>query len=137
MIKKFLFITLVVLTLFPIINANAITIVDCGNITQIPKKIPDIVSLAVKIIQVAVPVILVLMGSIDLLKAVAAQKEDDVKKGRQILIKRIIVAFVIFFVIAIVKFVASVVADSASKDNIVECIDCFLSGSCKNERRRR
>ena len=115
--KKILFISLFALMLLPIINVNAVTVVDCGNVTNIPKKIPDIVSLAVTIIQIGVPVILVIMGSIDLLKAVAAQKEDEIKKGRQILIKRIIIAFVIFFIVAIVKFLVSIVADSSNKES--------------------
>ena len=132
--KKILFISLFTLMLLPVINVNAVTVVDCGNVTDIPKKIPDIISLIVTIIQIAVPVILVIMGMLDLFKAITAQKEDEIKKSRQILIKRTIVAFVIFFIVAIAKFLISVVADSSDKENITDCIDCFVSGSCKNER---
>ena len=42
-------------------------------------------------------------------------------------VKRLVVAVLIFVVVVIVKFLISVVADST--DNIVECIDCFLSGT--------
>lgn len=107
--------------------------VSCGNITGIPKKLPELTNMAVNLIQIAIPVILILMGSIDLFKGVAAQKEDEMKKGQQMFIKRLIVAAIIFFVIVIVKFLISIVADNTSSDNISKCIDCFLSGveNCK------
>ena len=133
--KRFLFILMTVLLALPVVSANALTVVDCGNVTDIPKKIPQLTSLAITIIQVAVPIILVIMGSIDLFKGITAEKEDEIKKGRQIFVKRLIVAAIIFFVIAITKFLVSIV-DSGSKDNISDCIDCFLSGTCKNEHQK-
>lgn len=107
--------------------------VSCGNITGIPRKIPELTSDIITIIQVAVPIILVILGSIDLLKGVAAQKEDDIKKGKSILIKRLIAAAIIFFIVVIVKLVISIVSDSVSSNNMIECIDCFISGvkNCK------
>ena len=58
--------------------------VSCGNITGIPAKIPELVSFAITLIQIAVPVILVVMGSVDLFKGITAQKEDEIKKGQKI-----------------------------------------------------
>lgn len=104
--------------------------VSCGNVTGIPRKIPELTSYSVTVIQIAVPVILVVMGSLDLFKGVTAQKEDEIKKMQQLFIKRLIVAGSIFFVIVIAKLLISVVAESSSA-NIVECVDCFLSNSCK------
>jgi hypothetical protein len=103
--------------------------VSCGNITGIPKKIPELTSLAITIVHVAVPVILVIMGSLDLFKGITAQKEDEIKKGQQVFVKRLILAALIFFVVVIVKLLISVVADS-SNDNISSCIDCFISNDC-------
>ena len=131
--KKVLIIFFLLLIALPVTYVNAITVVDCGNITDIPKKIPELTSMVITIIEIAVPVVLVIMGTLDLFKGITAQKEDEMKKGQQIFIKRLILAAIIFFVIAIVKFVTSLVADS-SKDNINSCIDCFLRGSCQNER---
>lgn len=105
--------------------------VSCGNITGIPKKIPELTSYFVTIIQVAVPVILIVMGSIDLFKGITSQKEDEIKKGQQTFVKRLIVAALVFFVVVVVKFIVSLVADSTSSDNISNCIDCFLDGDCK------
>lgn len=129
--KKIIKTVLFAVMCFPIISVNAITKVSCGNVTGIPEKIPSLTSDIITILQIAVPIILIIVGSIDLLKGVTAQKEDEIKKGQQILIKRIIVAALIFFIVVIVKFVVSVVADNTSANNIVECIDCFISGNCK------
>ena len=131
--RKILIILLFTILLLPITGVNALTVVDCGNVTSIPKKIPELTSLAVTIIEIAIPVILVIMGSIDLFKGITSQKEDEMKKATQLFIKRLITAAIVFFVIAIVKFIVSLVADS-STNNINSCIDCFLSGSCQNER---
>lgn len=121
------------LLFIPIMSVSAIDKVSCGNVTHIPAKIPELVSFAITLVQIAVPVILVIMGSLDLFKGITANKEDEIKKGQQIFIKRLIVAALIFFVIAITKLLISVV-DSSSSDNITECIDCFFnSKKCRYE----
>ena len=103
--------------------------VSCGNVTEIPKKIPELTSFAITMIQIAVPVILVIMGAMDLFKGITAQKEDEIKKGQQMFVKRLIVGALIFFVVVIAKLLISVVAD-ASSDDIIDCVDCFLSNEC-------
>jgi len=127
--KKVLFVLILLTMLFPVINVSA---VSCGNVTDIPRKLPELTNFAVTLLQIAVPVILVIMGSVDLLKSVTSQKEDEIKKGQKIFVKRLVVAAIIFFVVVIVKFLISIVAD-ASSTNIIECMDCFLSGvsNCK------
>ena len=107
----------------------ATTKVSCGNVTGIPAKIPELTSWAITMIQVAVPIIFVIVGSLDLFKGITAQKEDEIKKGQQAFIKRLIVAILIFFIVVIVKLVVSVVANG-SDTNIIECMDCFLSNKC-------
>lgn len=101
--------------------------VSCGNVTGIPKKIPELTNFGITVIQIVVPIVLVIMGSIDLLKGISSQKEDEIKKGQKILVKRLIYAAIIFFVVVITKMLVSLLAE-ASTGSIVECIDCFLSG---------
>ena len=129
--KFFSKIILFLIVTFPIMSVSAITKVSCGNVTGIPKKIPDLTSYAVGIIQVAVPVILVIMGTIDLIKGITSQDEKEIKKGQQIFVKRLIVGVIIFFIVVIVKFIISLVADTSSLD-IVECVDCFITGTCNS-----
>ena len=46
------------------------------------------------------------------------------------LIKKIIAAVMVFFVISIVQFVISKVADSSEQGGIESCLSCFLNNSC-------
>ena len=126
--KKYIYAILTLMLFLPI-KISAASYVDCGSITKIPAKIPQICSLIVLIIEIAVPVILVVMGLTDLLKAIVAQKEDEITKARNIFVKRLIIGALVFFVIAIGKFLVSVIA-SDDKDNAIDCISCFLENKC-------
>ena len=111
-------------------NYNPNGLVSCGGlIDNIPTMIPKVVSIVYTIIQIAVPIVLVVMGSLDLFKGITAQKEDEIKKGQQIFIKRLIAAAIVFFTFVIVKFVISLVADT-SGNAILECAECFLENDC-------
>lgn len=111
------------------------TKVSCGTgegmIIGIPRKIPELTSYAIRLIQVLVPVLLIVMGTIDLFKGITSGKDDEIKKGQQIFIKRLVIGIIIFFIIVIVKFLISIIA-SSNKTNIIECIDCFISENCEN-----
>ena len=95
------------------LNAYALQCQGLGKV-EIDDKIPNTVSLIVKIIFIVVPVLLVVLGSMDLLKGVWAQKEDEIKKGQQTFIKRLIAGVLIFFVYAIVRLLISAVYDVRS-----------------------
>lgn len=111
-------------------NYNLEGLVSCGGlIDNIPTLIPKVVSIIYTVIQIAVPVVLVIMGSLDLFKGITAQKEDEIKKGQQTFIKRLIAAAIVFFTFVIVKFVISLVADT-SGNAILECAECFLENDC-------
>ena len=83
---------------------------------------------AVNIIQVAIPVILIIMKGIDFIKAITAQKEDEIKKAQSLFIKRIILAALVYFVFVIVKLIISIVGNS---DNIINCVECFINDAGK------
>lgn len=121
-----------IFSFFPLMTVKAVPKVSCGNVTDIPRKIPELTNYFVTIVQIVVPVILVIMGSIDLIKGLTSQKEDEIKKGQQTFIKRLIIGAIIFFVIVITKFLVSLIAEGSS-NNIASCIDCFFSNvnSCK------
>ena len=133
--KKKIFILLLFAMMFlPILDVSAeVTKVTCGNITGIPKKIPELTSFIITVVQIAVPVILVVLGTLDLFKGVTAGKEDEIKKGQTMFIKRLVLGAIIFFIVVISKFLISIIADT-DKTNIIECIDCFIdSADCKEE----
>ena len=102
---------------------------DGKKTIDIDEKIADTVHLLVLIIQIAVPILLIIFGSFDFVKAITGGKEDEIKKGQQVFIKRAIAAVIVFFVIAIVKFLVGFVIDKSESDNFLNCVDCFLDGS--------
>jgi len=112
-----------------LINILDVTCGAAGNTLSMDPKIPDLVSKAILLIQIVVPVLLIIFGMLDLGKAVMAQKEDEIKKGQQTFIKRLIAAVIVFFVVVVVKLVVGLVADSSNSGAISNCLDCFLKGS--------
>ena len=57
------------------------------------------------IIQIGIPIILIIMGSFDLGKAVLSSDDKEIKASTSRLIKRVVAAIAVFFVVAIVKLV--------------------------------
>ena len=127
--KKIFYIITLLILFTPIISVVSAPKVSCGNVTDIPRKIPELTSMAITMIQIAVPVILVVMGSMDLFKGVTAQKEDEIKKGQQLFLKRLIDAGIVFFAFVITKVLISAVADGTGAD-ILECTECFVENDC-------
>ena len=105
--------------------------VSCGNIGSFNRKIPEITSWIIVIIEILVPIILVIMGAIDFVKAIISSKDDEMRKAQQVFIKRLITAAIIFFIVAITKLIVSLVSNNSSESkNIINCIDCFISNKC-------
>lgn len=81
-------------------------------------RIVGIVILGIKIV---VPIILIIVGMIDLAKAVTEKNEDNIKKAQQALIKKAIAAVLVFLVVSIVTVLMTLIG---SKD-YDECMDCI------------
>lgn len=108
--------------------------VSCGNglLKKIPSQIPDITKRLYDLAMIVTPIILVIMGTVDLVKGVMTGKEDEMKKSRETFIKRLIVGLLVFLVALVTRFVISVVAGSnANYVRIINCVDCFIQGSSK------
>ena len=107
----------------------------------------SVVGFIVKAIWIGVPILLIVLGSIDLGKAVIASKEDEVKKAWKAFGRRFLYAVGVFLVVWAVGFVFTLVTDVAGKaedgTNVVEtdsdwkcCWDMAIEGnsdsaSCK------
>lgn len=96
--------------------------------SNIITEVADLTSTLITIIKIAVPLLLIVWGMLDLGKAVVAQKEDEIKKGQQIFIKRIIAAVLVFLVVFVVQLVFGLVAKNDSA-KISSCIDCFINNN--------
>lgn len=132
-IKKISYCLFSLLALFVITNpVFATNAQGCSDI-DVDVKIVNAVHLIILVIQIVIPVLLVVFGSIDFLKAIIAQKDDEIKKGQQTFIKRLIAGIIVFFIIAIVRLVIGFVAgdDDKQKTNILDCFNCFMNGANK------
>ena len=94
--------------------------------------IPNLISTIINIIKIAVPILLVIFGMLDLGKAVMAQKEDEIKKGQQTFVKRLIAAVIVFLVIFVVQIVIGLVAPRGENADVWSCFDCLINGTTSN-----
>lgn len=62
------------------------------------------------IIQIGIPILLIILGSVDLGKAVMSSDDKEIKGATSKLIKRVIMAVAIFFVVTIVTIVMDLFA---------------------------
>ncbi len=94
-------------------------------------SVQTLVSTVILIIQIAIPVLLILFGMLDLGKAVVASKEDEIKKGQQLFIKRLISAALVFLVVFVVKILLNVIAPDDQK-TVWNCACKFINGPESN-----
>ena len=152
-VKKLLIVVMLVLTLFSAVGVNNVyaggknddaiddgknttgsnSVAKCADV-EIPVQLTSIVSTVVTLIKVGVPIILVVLGMIDMGKAVASQKEDEIKKGQKILLSRCIAAGIVFFVVAIVQLLVNIVSkteknNGSENDPWSTCI-CHFFNAC-------
>lgn len=113
-------------------DAVAMDVDACNNIGGIPTKcgIPSglagMINDAFNLLKIGVPVVLIIIGMIDLLKAVAGQKEEDIKKGWNMFAKRVIYGIAVFFVFFLVQFVVSLLPGKSGKADILSCVKTFF-----------
>lgn len=82
---------------------------NCGGLLPIVKLIRSVIG----IFQIAIPILLIVWGSIDLGKAVMSSDEKEIKGATSKLIKRAIAAVVVFFIPFIVNLIMGLVAGTA------------------------
>ena len=70
------------------------------------------------IIQIGIPILLILMGTIDLGKAVLSSDDKEIKGATSKLIKRAIAAIAVFFVATIVSLVMNMFSSSGADDTV-------------------
>lgn len=74
------------------------------------------------IIKIVVPIILILMGSISLAKAMMSSENDSIKKATSSLTKKAIIAVIIFFIPSIVSFLMTMIGQNNNS-----CLTILLS----------
>lgn len=83
------------------------------------------------LIKIAVPIVLVIFGMIDLGKGVVAGKEDEIKKGQNTFIKRLIAGVIVFFMVTVSQLVITLI-DKDSDGDIWTCANRIMNGRAGN-----
>ena len=98
----------------------------CDNILPLVRLIRNGI---IPLIQIGIPIILIILGMLDLGKAVMASKDDEIKNAQKMLIKRCSYAIAIFFVVMIVQLVFGLLTSTGDAEigststNWAECWD--------------
>ena len=65
----------------------------------------DLLKTGLNVIKIIVPIILIVLGSLDFAQAVFASNEDAIKKAQSKFVKRLIIAAVIFLIPSVLKVI--------------------------------
>lgn len=87
------------------------------------------------LIQFAIPIVLILLGTVDLGKAVISSDEKEIKAAQSRLIKRCIYAALIFFIVLIVNLVMTIVSSGVKADDNTNGTDTTNWLKCWNSKK--
>lgn len=90
----------------------------------------QVVGYLLLVFKIVIPIILIILGMIDLGKAVVASKDDEIKKSMKSLMWRAIAAIAIFFIPTIIGIVMGLVSNfstSGAKDDYNVCKTCITN----------
>lgn len=104
--------------------------VSCGGMNM-PSQLLVFSRAVMLLIQIAVPVILIILGMLDFAKATIGSDEAAIKEARGKFMKRLIAGAVVFLVFVIIKLVIQTFPTGAT-DSVINCFECFIkdTGNC-------
>lgn len=101
----------------------------CGSIEKVPVALKTLIPNIVTIIKVFVPILLIILGMVDFLKAVMAQDDKAMNESKSKFLRRLIAAVAVFLVITIVQS-AFLIINTDDTNSMAGCIDCLINGHC-------
>ena len=95
----------------------------------------SILGIGVTAIKIAIPIILIIMGMLDMGKAVTSGKDDEIKKELVVFLKRAIAAILVFFIPSLVGLIMQIVNNSLTDSNACGYSQCVskltgVGGKC-------
>lgn len=91
-----------------------------------------IIGYVVLIIKIVIPLLLIVMGMVDLGKAVVSSDEKAIKSATGSLIRRFVAAIAIFFIPTIVSAIFSIIGLINTEGDYKICVDCVTNvDACK------
>lgn len=102
------------------------------------RKTFQIVGYILYVAKIIVPLLLIIMGTIDFAKATISSDDKAPKEAVATLIKRVLIAVIIFLIPTILNFLLSLVngaTETFTDSKFTDCTDCLLDpfGDCKAE----
>ncbi len=89
---------------------------------NVPPEITKIIGGVITAIQWGVPIVLVIFGSMDMFKAIASQKDEEIKKAQGTLLKRVMYAAIVFLIVPVLGLVIDIVGGGES----MGCLNSIL-----------
>lgn len=81
------------------------------------------------ILMIAVPLLLIIFGIIDLAKAIMSGDEKKTKEAQGMLMKKLIVLVIVFLIYMLIKVVLNIVIGGENTAKITKCLDRVVNGN--------
>lgn len=102
-------------------------LINATNMCEvIDKDLTNFIHNIIVLIKIGLPILLIVFGMLDFTKAMMAGKEDEMKKGQKLFVKRLIAGVVVFLMISITQFVISLADGSDSE--VWQCALAIMNG---------
>ncbi len=100
----------------------------CRTLACIPTDVARITTLIYNILKIAAPLVLIIVGMFDMARAVAAGKEDEIKKAQGLLVKKAISAALVFLLLSLITFVFNILSNNdQSAQSVIKCVNVLLN----------
>ena len=88
----------------------------------IPGQVASLVKMAYTAILIAVPLLLIITGMITLASSIMKQKEEDIKKAQQLLVKKFVAGAIVFFLFILIRWLVAYF-----DGNLADCFDALIN----------
>lgn len=89
-----------------------------------------LIGIVVGVIKIAVPIILIVVGMVDLIKAITSQDEKQIKPATTFLVKKVVIGIIIFLVPTIVRLLMTVISRDGKNEGCINCVTSVWGSKC-------
>lgn len=101
-----------------------------GNFCYKTASIWLIIGYIIMIIKIVIPILIIILGIIDMSKAFIANDDKAISKSAIALVKRIIAGVIIFFIPSIISYVFTIIGGfDQVEDDYMKCVKCLTHPS--------
>lgn len=128
--KKEVKIILIVIIILLVVNTDLVfaeSIFDNICSAKGVKKALKFVGYLLLSVKILIPLIIIVMGTVDLTKAITSSKEDEIKTATNKLFKKLIAGIIIFFIPTLLSiFLGLIYNFQTIESNYKTCLNCIL-----------